>query len=121
MSGEDSIAKLLFMWSLSFGAATALVVSFLRWRRRPRDTRAFTWRGLIAILEMAGAALAVALTVSLAGYFTGTWHWLRVLLERNAFKAWSAIAFGLLGGLVTVFLDPPAWWPGAYTPKHRPN
>jgi hypothetical protein len=33
----------------------------------------------------------------------------RVLLERDAFKAWSAIVFGSVGGLVTFFFDPPAW------------
>lgn len=100
MSGEDSIAKLLFMWSLSVAAPIALVASFIRWRRPPRDTRAFLWRGTVAILEMAGAWLAVALTVSPAGFFTETLHWLRVLLERDAFKAWSAIVLGSVGGLV---------------------
>jgi hypothetical protein len=65
---------------------------------------------------MAGAALAVALTVSLAGYFTETWHWLRVLLERDAFlrvllerdafKVWSAIVLGSVGGFGHRFLRP---------------
>jgi hypothetical protein len=86
--------------------------------RQPRlgSAREDGWLGTIAILEMAGAALAVALTVSLAGYFTETWHWLRVLLERDAFlrvllerdafKVWSAIALGSVGGFGHRFLRP---------------
>lgn len=34
-------------------------------------------------MEFAGAGLAVVLAVSLGGYFTETWQWLLVLLERN--------------------------------------
>jgi len=69
-------------------------------------------------MEFAGAGLAVVLAVSLGGYFTETWHWLLVLLERNALEAGSAVAFGLAYGLLTALIDPPGWWPGAKKEQH---
>ena len=117
MSGEDSIAKLLFMWGVSLGGAMALAVSFFRWRRPPRDTRAFAWRGLVALVEIVGAGLAVVLTVGLDGYFAETWSWLRVLVELDAFKALTALMFGAAGGIVVPFIDPPRWWPGGSATK----
>jgi hypothetical protein len=70
-----------------------------------------TWRSAVALVEIMGAGLAVVLLVSFDGFFTETWHWLRVLLERDAFKAWTALAFGSAGGLSSAVIDPPGWWP----------
>lgn len=92
-------------------AVLAVIASLVRWRRPPHDTRAFTCRSAVALVEIVGAGMTVVLLVSFGGFFTETWHWLRVPLERDAFYAWMSLAFGLAGGLSTAVMDPPGWWP----------
>jgi hypothetical protein len=119
MDGEDSIAKLVFVWSVSLAAPIALVVSFFRWRRPPHDTRAFLWRSALALIATGVMFAAVISAVSLDGYFSETWRWLGVLFKRNPLKAWSALLLGSAGALSIVVLDPPRWWPGGRGTRQR--